>query len=197
MLFTTKEFGFVRLPDAYTTGSSLMPQKRNPDVIELIRGSISSLRGALHELTAVTTKLPSSYHRDFQLSKGPLVRGLSLAQELFAILPTLIAGLQFDDEKLQQAMYPELYATYAAIAAAAGGTPFRDAYQTTAGGNFEAMKREHAHSFDSIAQASQHACKRAAEVLLEESAWVADKRQRLDEGHASVLSAPLRTKGNE
>jgi len=191
MLFTTKEFGFVKLPDAYTTGSSLMPQKRNPDVLELVRGSVSSLRGALGELTAVTTKLPSSYHRDFQLSKGPLLRGVSLTRELLAILPTLMNGLRFDAARLQQAMYPELYVTYAAIAQASGGTPFRDAYQTTAGGDYDAMKREHVSKFDAIAEASRRALDHAAQALAHEKAWTSTKQQALTQAYTATLTAPV------
>ena len=154
LLFATKEYGFVKLPEAYTTGSSLMPQKRNPDVLELMRASASTIRGALAEVTGVTTKLPSSYHRDFQLSKGPLLRGIRVADELLSIMPTLITGLTFDSTRLAEVMYPELYATYAALDAARSGTPFRDAYQAIAQKSFAALQSEYANSFGPIAQAA-------------------------------------------
>src|SRR5690606_30963587 len=74
LLFYTQEFAFVRLPEAFTTGSSIMPQKRNPDVFELIRGRTASAQASLQEVLAITAKLPSGYQRDLQLIKAPLFR---------------------------------------------------------------------------------------------------------------------------
>src|SRR4029079_19782464 len=75
-LFTTSEFGFVRLPSEYTTGSSIMPNKRNPDVVELLRASPAVVEGAIAELSAILS-LPSGYHRDLQATKAPLLRAMS------------------------------------------------------------------------------------------------------------------------
>ena len=76
LLFYTQEFGYVSLPEAFTTGSSIMPQKRNPDVFELIRGRSAVAQAALNEVLGVTQKLTSGYHRDLQLIKPPLFRGI-------------------------------------------------------------------------------------------------------------------------
>ena len=73
LIWSTDEYGFVRLPDAFTTGSSLMPQKRNPDVLELARGRCRELRGLTGLLSHLAGGLPSSYHRDHQLLKAPLL----------------------------------------------------------------------------------------------------------------------------
>jgi len=74
LLFYTREFGFVALPDAFTTGSSIMPQKRNPDVFELVRGRSATAQACLTEVLGITAKLPSGYQRDLQLIKAPLFR---------------------------------------------------------------------------------------------------------------------------
>jgi argininosuccinate lyase len=95
LLFATQEFGFVTLPEAFTTGSSIMPQKRNPDVFELIRGRSATAQACLAEALGVCAKLPSGYHRDLQLLKFPLFRGIDLALETLAILPPAIEALQF------------------------------------------------------------------------------------------------------
>ncbi len=79
LLFYTQEFAFVSLPDAFTTGSSIMPQKRNPDVFELIRGRSATALACLHEALGICAKLPSGYQRDLQLLKVPSFRGIDIA----------------------------------------------------------------------------------------------------------------------
>jgi len=79
MLYYTQEFSFVQLPDNMTTGSSIMPQKRNPDVLELVRGATATLNAALTEILGITTKLSSGYQRDLQRIKPPLFRAIDLA----------------------------------------------------------------------------------------------------------------------
>ena len=80
LLFYTQEFAFVALPDAFTTGSSIMPQKRNPDVFELVRGRTATAQACLHEALGICAKLPSGYQRDLQLLKVPLFRGIDVAR---------------------------------------------------------------------------------------------------------------------
>jgi argininosuccinate lyase len=101
LLFATSEFGFVSLGEAFTTGSSIMPQKRNPDVFELIRGRSATAQGCLLEALAVCAKLPSGYHRDLQLLKFPLFRGIDLALETLAIVPPAVASLKFHPERIR------------------------------------------------------------------------------------------------
>lgn len=132
MLFSTQEFGFISLPNELTTGSSIMPQKRNPDLVELLRARPSRIRGALQELTSITAKLPSSYHRDLQYTKAPLVRGLEELQACIEMFALTVSGMSVNKEKLEAAMYPELYATYYANNLVSGGMSFRDAYRETA-----------------------------------------------------------------
>ncbi|MEJ7729723.1 MAG: argininosuccinate lyase, partial [Polyangiaceae bacterium] len=130
-LFTTSEFGFVKLDDAFTTGSSIMPQKRNPDVVELMRAACSVVQGAIAEVQGITA-LPAGYHRDLQLTKAPTMRGLDEALATVRLLPRLIESLTLDTERMKAAVSPECFATDRAVELAVGGLPFRDAYKQVA-----------------------------------------------------------------
>jgi argininosuccinate lyase len=131
LLFYTQEFAFVALPEAFTTGSSIMPQKRNPDVFELMRGRSSVSQAALNEVLGVTQKLTSGYHRDLQLIKPPLFRGIDSCLQTLAILPGALAGLSFRPENIR--LDPGIHAAAAANALVAKeGIPFREAYALVA-----------------------------------------------------------------
>ena len=131
LLYATREFGFLVLAEAFTTGSSIMPQKRNPDVYELIRGRTASAHGCLLEALGVCAKLPSGYQRDLQLLKFPLFRGIDLAQSTLAILPPAVASLAFRREAIRLA--PDIHAAEEANRlVVAEGIPFRTAYQRVA-----------------------------------------------------------------
>jgi len=126
-LFTTTEFDFVRLPRQYTTGSSIMPNKSNPDVVELLRGRAAAPEAAILEIQS-TLSLPSGYQRDLQLTKAPLIRGMKASLQALSIVPGLIAGLEFNSEKMKDAISAEMFATDLALQQAAEGVPFRQAY---------------------------------------------------------------------
>jgi argininosuccinate lyase len=126
-LFTTSEFDFVSLPDQYTTGSSIMPNKSNPDVVELLRGRAATTEAAIVEIQAIIS-LPSGYQRDLQLTKAPLIRGTGSALQALAIVPGLVNGLEFKQENMLEAITPEMFATDIALQNAAAGVPFREAY---------------------------------------------------------------------
>ncbi|MFZ1375220.1 MAG: argininosuccinate lyase [Geothrix sp.] len=130
--YTTEEFGFLKLPDAFTTGSSIMPQKKNPDVVELARGRCRELRGTAGLVEQVASGLPSSYHRDLQLLKRPVILGLRQADELFGVLVRLIPALQVNAEATTIASTDELYAAHQAFVYVQGGLPFREAYRKVA-----------------------------------------------------------------
>lgn len=127
-LFTTSEFDFVSLPPQYTTGSSIMPNKRNPDVVELLRGQAAVVEGAISEVQAVLS-LPSGYQRDLQLTKPALIRGMECVRKSLRVVPALISGLEFKAEKMAAAIRPELFATDIAVDHAVSGIPFREAYR--------------------------------------------------------------------
>jgi len=130
-LFTSSEFGFVELPAQYTTGSSLMPNKRNPDVIELMRASYASVAAARAEIEQLLS-LPSGYHRDLQYSKGAIVHGFGRGLAALELLPNLLRALRWKPEAMRAALEPSMYATDRAIELACAGTPFRDAYRQAA-----------------------------------------------------------------
>lgn len=130
-LYASAEFAFVALPARYTTGSSLMPNKRNPDVIELMRGVHASVAAAKIEVESLLS-LPSGYHRDLQFSKGGLVHGFGRGLSALGLLPDLLGQLQWQPERMHAALEPGLYATDLAIELAKGGMPFRDAYREAA-----------------------------------------------------------------
>ena len=130
-LFTSAEFGFVALPAQYTTGSSIMPNKRNPDVIELMRASHASVAAARIEIEQLLS-LPSGYHRDLQASKGAIVHGFGRGLAALELLPDLLANLQWRGDQMRAAMDPKMYATDVAVEQAAAGVPFRDAYRAAA-----------------------------------------------------------------
>jgi len=127
-LFTTAEFDFVALPARYATGSSLMPNKRNPDVIELMRGTYASVAAARCEIEQVLS-LPSGYHRDLQVSKGALFHGFGKGLAALALVPELIRELTWKPERMRAALDRSMYATDLALDLARQGVPFRDAYR--------------------------------------------------------------------
>ena len=100
LLFYTQEFGFIELPDKMTTGSSIMPQKRNPDVLELIRGATATLQASLIEVRSLTAKLSSGYQRDLQRIKAPLFRAIDLSAESGEIMGYLIDNVRFIPENI-------------------------------------------------------------------------------------------------
>ena len=128
LLFYTQEFSFVALPDAFTTGSSIMPQKRNPDVFELIRGRSATAQACLLEVMGITAKLPSGYQRDLQLIKVPLFRGIDICLETLAILPIALAGVTFRRDRIR--LDPSIHAAAEANELVVKeGIPFREAYR--------------------------------------------------------------------
>ena len=130
-LFTSAEFGFVALPPEYTTGSSIMPNKRNPDVIELLRASYASAAAARTEIEQLLS-LPSGYHRDLQFSKGAIFHAFSRGLGALALVPDLMRRLQWRQEAMRAALEPSMYATDLAVDLARQGLPFRDAYKQAA-----------------------------------------------------------------
>jgi argininosuccinate lyase len=128
LLFYTQEFSFVDLPEAFTTGSSIMPQKRNPDVFELIRGRTATAQACLNEVLSIVSKLPSGYQRDLQLIKVPLFRSIDLCLDTLAILPAALDGIRFRQEKIR--LDPSINAAAEANELVVKeGIPFREAYR--------------------------------------------------------------------
>ncbi len=129
VLFATAEFGFVTLPHEYTTGSSIMPQKRNPDVLELARATVHRLTAELHLLLTLPANLPGGYHRDLQLTKEATMRAVLAAQDLLTALAAVLPGVQWQPQAMRAALSPDLFATAEALGRVASGVAFRDAYR--------------------------------------------------------------------
>ncbi|HEV2211953.1 MAG TPA: argininosuccinate lyase, partial [Gammaproteobacteria bacterium] len=131
-LYSTAEFGFLALPDAFTTGSSIMPQKRNPDVVELARGRCRELRGYAGMIRELASGLPSNYHRDLQLLKKPLFEAVARASNWLDVLLALVPALKVDAARAAAACSDDIYAAHQAYVLAQEGLPFREAYREVA-----------------------------------------------------------------
>ncbi len=131
LMFYTQEFAYVSLAADVTTGSSIMPQKRNPDVLELLRASSATAQACLDESLMITAKLPSGYHRDLQRLKSPLFRSIDLAIESVDIMAYLLQGLAFLPENIE--LDASIFATAEAYELVREqDMPFRDAYRQVA-----------------------------------------------------------------
>jgi argininosuccinate lyase len=128
-LFMTDEFNFVKLDKSYTTGSSIMPNKANPDVVELMRASLSVIEGSISQIQSLMS-LPSGYQRDLQMSKEPMVKSLLFTTKVLKLIPGLIDAMNFNPEVMKSAISPEMMATDYALEQVKKGKNFRDAYGT-------------------------------------------------------------------
>ena len=131
LMFYTQEFAYIALAPEVTTGSSIMPQKRNPDVLELLRASSATAHACLDESLMITAKLPSGYQRDLQRLKSPLFRSIDLAVDSVDIMAYLLQGLEFlpDNIELDEGIFATAEA-YRMVTE--DGIPFRDAYRQVA-----------------------------------------------------------------
>ena len=128
MLFTMPEFGYFSLPEEFTTGSSIMPQKRNPDVLELMRARVVQVRTLASQIYHTVCGLPSGYNRDLQDSKGAFMEGLHTTRSCLRIMSRMVSGLKVHGKVMDAAFGADVYATDAALERVAAGEPFRDAY---------------------------------------------------------------------
>lgn len=129
ILYSTVEFGFISLADAYSTGSSLMPQKRNADPLELVRGKSGDLIGKLVGLLATLKGLPSAYDKDLQEDKAPVFGAMDLLGLLLPVMQGAIASLTVHPERMRAAINSSILATDLADYLVAKGMPFRQAHQ--------------------------------------------------------------------
>jgi argininosuccinate lyase len=149
-LYMSQNFGFVSFPDELTTGSSIMPHKKNPDVFELIRGKCNKIQALPYELTLITNNLPSGYHRDLQLLKEgliPAIQSLKACLEMFAFS---LKEIKVKENIVQDKMYDYLFSVEEVNELVQNGTPFRDAYKITGAkiekGEFKPNKKvKHTH----------------------------------------------------
>ncbi len=127
-LYMNQNFGFITFPDELTTGSSLMPHKKNPDVFELIRGKCNRLQSLPNEMTLLLTNLPSGYHREMQLTKEIIFPALQSLNECLSMTVLMLQNIKFSENILQEPKYSYLFSVEALNELVNKGVPFRDAY---------------------------------------------------------------------
>ena len=140
-LYNSQNFGFIRFPESLTTGSSIMPHKKNPDIFELIRGKCNRLQALPNELSLLLTNLPSGYHRELQLTKEILFPGIQVLHDCMDMLLTTLPHAELNEHILDDPKYQYLFSVEAVNKLVNEGVPFRDAYRqvgkTIADGNFQ------------------------------------------------------------
>ena len=129
LLFSMSEFNFVSLPDDFLTGSSIMPQKKNYDVLELVRAKYHLVLGYEFQVKSLIGDLISGYNRDMQLTKEPIMKSLEITKETLQIMDLVVKNLIVKEENCSKAMTDDLYATEKAYKLVSEGMSFRDAYK--------------------------------------------------------------------
>lgn len=132
IIFTAPEFGYLVLPEKFCPGSSLMPQKRNPCPLELIRAKSATMQSLLFQILEIVRALPSGYNRDFQETKRPIMHGFEIASASLAVFAQIFSEIQVNKKDCLEAFSAELFATDRVLKLTAEGIPFRDAYKLVA-----------------------------------------------------------------
>jgi len=130
-LYANQNFAFIQLPAEFTTGSSIMPHKKNPDVFELIRGHCNRIQSLPNELTLLTSNLPSGYHRDMQLTKEILFPAIEQLKQCLQLTGIMVGKIEFRENILSEEKYKYLFSVEAVNELVKSGMPFRDAYKKT------------------------------------------------------------------
>ncbi len=129
ILFSVPELGYVSLPENFCTGSSIMPQKKNPDVLELVRAKYHGVISQEFQLKSMTANLISGYHRDLQLTKKPVMEAFETTLDCLSVMSAVIQNLKVNSEKCEQALTDEVLATEKVYELVKQGVPFREAYR--------------------------------------------------------------------
>ena len=132
ILFSMDELGYFEIPEKFCTGSSIMPQKNNPDVLELLRAKYNNVRSYESEVLNITSNLPSGFHRDFQLTKEPTMKAIETTLDCIKMITMLINELVVNEKRCEEALSEEIYATEKAYKLVEKGVPFRSAYKIIA-----------------------------------------------------------------
>lgn len=146
-MFTSQNFGFIRLPDEFTTGSSIMPHKKNPDVFELTRAKCNKLQSLPQQIIMITNNLPSGYFRDLQIIKEVFVPAFAELSDCLEMTAMMMAQVQVNTEILKDSRYDYLFSVEEVNQLTLSGVPFRDAYKQVGleieAGNFKPNKTIH------------------------------------------------------
>lgn len=130
IFFSMPEIGFFILPEAFCTGSSIMPQKKNPDVLELVRAKYHEVLGREMQIKTATANLISGYHRDLQLTKKPVMEAIDITRDSLSVMAKVIAAVEVDATACSKGLTEEVFATERVYDLVKKGVPFRDAYRT-------------------------------------------------------------------
>jgi argininosuccinate lyase len=146
-LFTSQNFGFIRLPDEFTTGSSIMPHKKNPDVFELTRAKCNKIQSLPQQIAMITNNLPSGYFRDLQIIKEVFVPAFTELTDCLEMTALMMAKVEVNTEILTDSRYDYLFSVEEVNRLTLSGVPFRDAYKQVGlqieAGNFRPDKTVH------------------------------------------------------
>jgi argininosuccinate lyase len=149
-LYNSQNFGFIELPSSLTTGSSIMPHKKNPDVAELLRGKSNKLKAAPNQLQLLMSNLPSGYHREFQLTKEVLMPAIDEIKDCLEITHYMVSNMQVKADLLKDSKYDLLFSVEEVNKLVVQGIPFREAYvqvgKMIEAGEFNGSSREINHS---------------------------------------------------
>ena len=152
IIFSMPEFAYFKLPREYCTGSSIMPQKYNPDVLELVRSKAAIVVGLQTAALTQLHAMPGGYNRDLQDSKGLYMKGLSITRTTLRILAKVVDGVSVDEDKLRAGFIPGVFATDAALRQVAAGVPWREAYHDVR----DHLERLESEDADSAVLAKRH-----------------------------------------
>ena len=171
-LFMSQNFGFVSLPDELTTGSSIMPHKKNPDVFEVMRGRCNRLQSVPNEIALLTTNLPSGYHRDLQLLKDILFPATSEIRRTLAMCTFMVGSLRVNTHILEDARYDYLFTVEEVNRLVLEGVPFREAYRRVGmevqRGEYRPVKEVHHTHEGSIGRLCTEEIRRKMESVMKE-----------------------------
>ncbi len=149
-LYNSQNFGFIELPSSLTTGSSIMPHKKNPDVAELLRGKSNKLKAAPNQLQLLMSNLPSGYHREFQLTKEILMPAIDEIKDCLEITHYMVSNMQVKVDLLKDSKYDLLFSVEEVNKLVVAGMPFREAYlqvgKMIETGKFNGSSRELNHT---------------------------------------------------
>lgn len=149
-MYNSQNFGFIKLPDEFTTGSSIMPHKKNPDVFELTRAKCNKLQALPYEITLITNNLPCGYFRDLQMIKESFLPAFADLKNILNMVTTMISQVKVNEGILEDSRYDLMFSVEEVNRLAKGGVPFRDAYKKVGldieAGNFTPVKEaNHTH----------------------------------------------------
>jgi argininosuccinate lyase len=149
-LFNSQNFGFIKLPDEFTTGSSIMPHKKNPDVFELVRSKCNLLQSIPQQITLISNNLPSGYFRDLQITKEVFLPSFGELSDCIYMIALMMQSVKVNEKILEDEKYTLLFSVEKVNELVLNGTPFRDAYKQVGleieAGNFVVEKKvNHTH----------------------------------------------------